>query len=687
MSKRRIGRREFLRLSAVAGGVTVISACLPGSTTPSPAPQTSGKFELGKLEGGTVVLDASKFPKTFKEAPELAALVQQGKLPAVAQRIGSDPLVIKPVHEIGKYGGMLRRAYTGAGDRQNANRFAAGPDNLLYWDWEWKGVVPNIAKGFELSGDGRTLTLTLRKGMKWSDGEPFTADDILFWYNDMYLNPEVVGSPTVNLQINGKDVQVQKVDDYTVRYVSPDPNYLLPQLMAGWTDIGGASFQGQFGMGGYAAKHYLQQFHPKYAGAAAANKAATDAGVASWALNLKNKNNWTRNADLPVITPWKTKAGAEITTATWTLERNPYSIWVDTDGNQLPYIGTIAYNQADNLEVLNLRAVSGELDFQDRHLGVDKLTVLVENQTRGKYKLHLDPGQSGDFGIRINLAYEDDAEIGSLLRTADFRRAMSLGIDRQQVIEAFFSGTGTASSVAPADNNKYFPGAQYRTMWATHDVKQANDLLDKLGYTKKDSAGYRQRKVGKGRLQIEYMASPQGFADFVAIGEMMKQHWVPIGLEMVIKSVSSDLETEIAVANKAQLMGQSVGSEDLFLLPDTTMPFVTNNYQGGIGIPYAKWFQSGGKDGKEPFAELKALMDVWRRGYAAPEAQRIELGKQFWKMNVEQVFLIGVMGMGLVDYGLHLAKTNLGNVPDRYVNAQVMKTPSNALPMTFYYTQ
>ena len=100
---------------------------------------------------------------------------------------------------------------------------------------------------------------------------------------------------------------------------------------------------------------------------------------------------------------------------------------------------------------------------------------------------------------------------------------------------------------------------------------------------------------------------------------------------------------------------------------------------------FLKWFQSNGKDGKEPFAELKSLYDVWRRGFAAPESQRIELGKQFWQMNVDQAFLIGVMGMGLVDYGLHLSKTTLVNVPDRYVNAQVIKTPSNALPMTFYY--
>jgi peptide/nickel transport system substrate-binding protein len=230
---RQMGRREFIKLSAATGSALVISACIaPESSRPSPSasavasPGTAGKYALGKLEGAEVILDSAAFPKTFKEAPELAALVQQGKLPKVADRIGPDPLVIKPVHETGKYGGVLRKAFIGAGDG-TAFRFACGPDSLLYWDWQFKKVIPNLARSFEESADGKTLTIRLRRGMKWSDGQPLTAADIMFWYEDIYKNKEVVGAPTADLLINGKEVRIEQVDDLTVRFISPDPNYLL----------------------------------------------------------------------------------------------------------------------------------------------------------------------------------------------------------------------------------------------------------------------------------------------------------------------------------------------------------------------------------------------------------------------------------------------------------------------------
>src|SRR5678815_1050001 len=129
----------MLKLSAAAGGAALLAACTPDTTKPAPstsaaasgsaAPSgrtTAGKFPLGKLEGPVIVTDAAKFPKTFKEAPELAALVQQGKLPPIAQRIGQDPLVYKPVHEIGKYGGVLHKSFLGTQDG-TAFRFANGP--------------------------------------------------------------------------------------------------------------------------------------------------------------------------------------------------------------------------------------------------------------------------------------------------------------------------------------------------------------------------------------------------------------------------------------------------------------------------------------------------------------------------------------------------------------------------------
>ena len=135
----------LIALLCIVGGAAQWAAAQMGSTL------------IGKLEGPEVITDPAKFPKTFKEAPQLAELVKAGKLPPVAERIGQDPLVIKPVHEIGKYGGTWRRGFTGPADFWNGYRCCSGPDHMLFWDYTGDKVVPNIAKGWELSDDGRTL--------------------------------------------------------------------------------------------------------------------------------------------------------------------------------------------------------------------------------------------------------------------------------------------------------------------------------------------------------------------------------------------------------------------------------------------------------------------------------------------------------------------------------------------------
>src|SRR5205814_6508090 len=145
-----------------------------------------GSQLIGKLEGPTVVTDPAQFPKAFKEAPMLADLVKAGQLPPVEQRVPQDPLVIKPLNEIGKYGGTWRRGFTGPGDQWNGFRSASGPDHALFWDHTGDKVVPNIARGFEVQDGGKTFVIQLRRGMKWSDGTPFTADAFVFWYEDIF---------------------------------------------------------------------------------------------------------------------------------------------------------------------------------------------------------------------------------------------------------------------------------------------------------------------------------------------------------------------------------------------------------------------------------------------------------------------------------------------------------------------
>ena len=211
--------------------------------TPSLQDQAGSEL-IGKLEGPEVVTDTAKFPKSFKEAPQLADLVKAGKLPAVQERVSQDPLVIKPVHEIGKYGGTWRRGFSGPADFWNGYR-CCGHDKILFWDYTGNKVAPNVAKGWEISDNGRTFTVFLRKGMKWSDGHPFTADDFMFWYEDIYQNNELVPVKPPMLAINGKPGTMEKVDDSTIRFKFAEPYFAFVDVLAGATDLGGNALGGR----------------------------------------------------------------------------------------------------------------------------------------------------------------------------------------------------------------------------------------------------------------------------------------------------------------------------------------------------------------------------------------------------------------------------------------------------------
>jgi peptide/nickel transport system substrate-binding protein len=681
-------RRRFLQGAVYVGAGTAVLGC-----TARPEPTSSGGGSgqgggalagLPPVEGGQVVTDPALVPAVLRESPTFAASVAAGKLPPVAQRVGPQPLVIKPVHEIGRYGGKLRRGFIGTADRMNGARFCAGPDSLLYWDYRWTSVVPNIARGYQLSDGDRVLTIHLRQGMRWSDGTPFTAEDVLFWREDISLDSELGGGSTA-LIAGGRPVRVEKVDTYTVRYVSAVPNSLLPRLLAGSSDIGGLAANGLFGGGGYAPRHYLRQFHPKYTSKAQADGRARDAGFDGWVAMFTNQNTWSKNPALPVLTPWVVTR--PITKPPWEFAANPYSIWVDTAGNQLPYIHEITMGNADTLEVISLRAAAGEFDFQDRYLTVSSLPVLQANQRRGGYTVHRAPAKELDYGLRLNLAYDHDRYLGDLIRTVDFRRALSMGVDRQQVNQAFYLGASTPTATVPADDSRYFPGPDWRLKWADHDPAHADRLLDGIGLTARDSAGYRQRADGKGRIRLDYQAL-RSFADFPAIGEMIKKQWQAIGIDLTVQEVSGELLVQRTLANQLMLSGHQVGTDDPFLLPDTFLPTVTANYTGMIGIPYAKWFASDGREGVKPptsLALLERAMALYRQGLQADEADRDRIGKQLYQLHADQVWSIGVVGFGLSIYGIYVASNKLGNVPGRILNTSHQKTPSNALPMTFYF--
>lgn len=679
-----IGRRDLLAGVTRLGALTVFGGAMqPIATALAQSTDTAISRDLiGKLEGAEVVIDPAQWPTQYQEVPMLATRVSAGSLPKVSDRVGPEPLVIKPVHEIGKYGGTWHQGFTGPGDVWNAWRVATGPDSLLAWDWTGNRIIPNIAKSWTVSDDGKATTIELRRGMRWSDGHPFTADDFVFWWEDIYNDEQLVAVKSIFFQSNGQPGKLEKLDDFTIRLAFPVANFILPDLLAGTDELSGHALNGRMGYGLFAPAHYMKQFHHKYVAEAGLAKRAKDAGFPTWALMFLTMNDWALNPDLPVVTPWVTKS--PINRPVFTLERNPYSIWVDTAGNQLPYIDTLQFILAENLEVVNLRAVAGQYDWQARHIQLAKLPVLLQNQKANNYKVYLDPGTYGtDMQIAFNHSYHKDPEVAKWIGNVDFRRALSLAIDRDELNQIFWLGIGQPRTIVPADDNPYNPGPEYGLKWATHEPDKANALLDGLGLTKKDSEGYRLRSDGEGRLTLEALVFAASGMPYTQICELVHTHWQAIGINLQVNEVERSLGEARIRANEHQLMAWvGDGIDHLFSFPNTVLPMSS----GALSGPdWGLWNATNGERGEKPDWWMVKVMENYKRAFGLKMEDRVPLVKEIWALLVDNVHSIGTVGLSPAFMGVRVVKNTMGNVPSRQYNSPDVRTPSVSKVMSVYF--
>ena len=649
-------------------------------------PDLSQSGLVGALENPTIVTDPAQWPKKFQEAPELAALVKAGKLPPVEQRIPQEPMVLKPLRSVGKYGGTWRRGFLGPGDSENGNRVRSG-DKLLFWDVTGTKIMPSVAKGFEISEDGRRTTLHLRKGMKWSDGAPFTADDFVFWYEDVYQNKDLIKSPAPEFSSNGKPGRLRKVDETTVVFEFDDPHFLFPSQLAGDTQVGGGQSRLQSEereLGLYAPAHYLRQFLPKYSSVEALNQKAKASGFETWAQVFKNKSDWRLNPEVPTLSAWRMVQ--PINGQIWLLERNPYFWAVDTAGNQLPYLDKVQFTLAENPEVINLRAIAGEFDYMERFIDLAKLPVFLENAQRGKYKVHLDPGFNGsDSELKFNFAYRLDAEIQKWFGNREFRRALALGIDREQINEAFFLGLGITGTPIPADIIAESPGKDYRQKWAVLDIAKANAMLDAIGLKKKDAEGFRVRTDNGERLRLQIDVAQTLSPTWPQQAEMIVQQWKKIGIYADMRLFERSLfYTRVRNDQNQIVLWSNNGSESMYLYTIPVLPIDPQSSFGGAA--YAQWYASNGAIGIKPTDEglLKGFA-MFRAASGQPLEKRNETAKDIWRLLVDEVWSIGLVGQSPAYMGTRVVNERLENVPARTCVSQHCRTPWSGHPEQWYY--
>jgi len=679
-------KRHATNVVGFAVALALLGTAWPSSDAHAQAGGLAASGLVGKLEGPELILDKAQIPKAFNEAPDLAALVKAGKLPAVKDRLPEEPLVVKPLHQLGKYGGTWRRGFLGPGDVENGNRINAS-DKLLFWDYTGTKIVPSVAKAWEMSPDGKVIRISLRKGMKWSDGAPFTADDFVFWYEDLYLNKDIVPSPISDMSANGKQGKVVKIDETTVEFQFENPHFLFVELLAGDTLIGGGQSVRQaqgFTFGAYSPKHYLKQFLPKYSSEEAVNQKARAAGYENWVKAIHVHKDWSLNSELPTLGPWKMTR--PINSPTFVLERNPYYWAVDTAGNQLPYIDRVVLTLAEDAEVINLRAVAGNYDMQERHITLSKLPVILENQQKGNYKVRLDLAlHGGDTVLQVNQSFRADPEIAKWLTNADFRRALALGIDRDQLNETFWLGIGTVGSPVPASSSPYNPGKEWDKKYANLDIAKANQMLDALGLTKKDGEGFRLRTDNGERLRIQ-IQGVKALLPWPQQGEMIAQHWRKIGIQADVREMERNLAmTRVRNNEHHIMMWSNGGTELLYLFPRHAIP--VDPTEAFMGPEYAQWYVSNGAQGREPTdPEMKKILDLFR---SAPgkkdEADRIKIAQEIWKILVDQQYGIGTVGQSPAQFGVRIVSNKLGNIPERVCIAQHCRTPASSHPETWFF--
>ncbi len=676
----RINRLDYYNFCVVhlLAAVLIVSfGCSRNNETKTPSKESINERVTVSTEGFSFVYKGP-VPTTFNEAPELTKGVEAGQLPPVEERIPEEPLIVPTIERIGQYGGTWRRGFTGPMDRQTIDRILH--DHLIYYDFDGHTLVPHIAKGWEISEDGTTFTFHLRKGMKWSDGMPFTADDFVFAYEEITSNDELNLSKPSYLKADGELCRMKKIDDHTVAYTFSIPNFVFIENVASLA-AGGQSFRRWAGPL-YAPRHYLMQFLPKYADQDELKRKVKAAGLENWGQLFQRMCAVPENPDLPVVGPWKTVS--PITGELFTLERNPYYFALDPMGNQLPYIDKIAMHLVEDIEAFNTRVIAGEVDMQHRHIRIDKVPVLMRESKRGNYRVLFWPALGGsEAAIFFNQTWESDPEIEKWIRNRNFRIALSLAIDREEIKESIFLGIGQPRAFVTLPDNPYYPGPEYENKYAVRDLKKANALLDQIGLDKKNKDGYRLRTDSDNPLTITLALPTRTFLNFEGIAELVVNYFNAVGINLHLQVEERSLFSKRRGKNEHQLlMWGTGGSENPWIYPDIPFPLTRGSAFASL---VGNWYESDGRNGISPYDNFKRMIEIFEQGNQLPKAERIELGKELWRIHADNVYAIGTVGNSPAWNGVVVVKNHFRNVPDVAPNSAALQNPGIARTEQFFF--
>jgi peptide/nickel transport system substrate-binding protein len=608
----------------------------------------------------------------YQQAPMLDDRVAGGELPPVEERLPKSPLVIEPVESIGQYGGVWRSGLRGGGDNAWIARSVAY-EGLVRYDHQWENVIPNLAESWDVNEDATEYTFTLREGMKWSDGHPFTSQDIAFAV-EMFRHPEYPANSNW-IEVQGNPVNVEVIDDVTFKFVFDIPNGMLVDTLA---TINGT-------MIATIPKHYCSQFNPDYN--PDANQLAADAGFQNWTFLMQDKcawgwetSRWT-NPDLPTINPWVVKEPLTGDAPRIVWERNPYYWKVDTEGNQLPYIDRLDMRVSESVEELTLMALNGEIDWQDRHIATNaNRAVFYDGQESGDYHLgKIIQANSATLVLQLNLNHDDPVK-RELFQNKDFRIGLSHAIDREEIIDVVFIGQGEPFQVAPRPESPFYD-EEMAKQFTEFEPELAIQHLEAAGLTETNNSGTRLMSDGRpARITVDVIAALR--PEWIDMLELIQIQLAQVGVEIEINNIDRTLFYEKRPSNDydAQVWAGD-GGLDVIQEPRYYFPA---NTESVWAYKWQAWYTGANPDiAEEPVDWAKQQMALYDELNAQGDPERrAELMREILEIAKENFPVIGV---SLMPDGYFIARNNLRNVPSGMINAWLFPQPGGYDPAQWYF--
>ena len=575
------------------------------------------------------------------ETPILIDEVSKGQLPSIRDRIPSEPSI---VDTSGKPGGIINVLM---GRKKDTRQLVVyGYARLVGYDSKFN-IRPDILSKIDVQ-DGRIFTLYLRKGHKWSDGHPFTAEDFRYYWEDVATNNEVANENVPSsMIIEGQKPEFKILNEFTIRYTWKKPNpFFLPRLA------------GARPLYIYRPAHYLKKFHIKY----------VDKGILQSKAKYANKRNWlalhysvseqykNSNPDLPSLQPWilSTRPPSK----RFRFLRNKYYHRIDRAGHQLPYLDEIRMN-VTNSKLIPIKAGGGETDLQGRGLSFSNVTALKQSEEGSGFRTLLWKTAKGSRWALFPNLNTNDAQWRRILRDVRFRRALSLAINRHEINQVIYYG------LARPGNNTVLPESPlyrslYQKKWANFDIDKSNSLLDQMGLTQKTNSGIRLLPNGK-KLEFTIAFSTEE-TESSDVLELISDTWRRIGVKIFLKPMQREVLRNRIFSGAIKMSmwsGLENGIPNAQSSPHELSP--TSQQQ----LQWPKWGQYAETNGNSglpvdmgPAEKLLLLNKKWAT--SAMTANRRNIWHQMLEIYTDQMFSIGIIASVPK---VIVANKNIKNIP------------------------